>query len=225
MRIEILTLFPKMFDNFITESIIKRAIDKEIVKIGITNIRDFSKSKHKNVDDYPYGGESGMVMMVEPIVLAIEFLQKQHDFEEIIFLTPDGELYNQKIANQFSLKKSIIIICGHYKGIDERIRQNWVTREISIGDYVLTGGEIPAMILADSIIRLLPGVLNDETSALNDSFQDGLLSYPVYTRPNDFRGYKVPEILLSGNQKKIHEWKIEQQINRTKQRRPDLFKE
>jgi len=224
MRIEILSLFPKMFDPILGESIMKRSVEKGIVKIGITNIRDFSTNKHKNVDDYPYGGEAGMVMMAEPIVLAIEYLKKQEDFDEVIFLTPDGDTFTQKIANELSLKKSIILICGHYKGIDERVREHWISREISIGDYVVTGGELPAMIVTDAIVRLIPGVLNDETSALSDSFQDGLLSSPVYTRPADFRGHKVPEVLLSGNPKIIEEWKLEQQIERTKLRKPDLLK-
>lgn len=223
MRIEILSLFPKMFEPIIGDSILKRAVEKGIVKIGITNIRDFSTSKYNSVDDYPYGGEAGMVMMVEPIVLAIEHLQKQDDFEEIIFLTPDGEIFNQKIANELSMKKNVILICGHYKGVDERVREYWVTREISIGNFVLTGGELPAMIVTDAIVRLIPGVLNDETSALSDSFQDGLVSAPVYTRPSDFRGHKVPDVLLSGNPKLINDWKNNQQLLRTKIRRPEML--
>jgi tRNA (guanine37-N1)-methyltransferase len=225
MNIHILTLFPSMFQGPFNESIIKRSIEKGIVNIGITDIRDFSTNKHKNVDDYPYGGEAGMVMMAEPIVLAIEHLQKQHHWDEIIFLTPDGETLNQAIANEISLMKNIILICGHYKGIDQRVRDNWITREISMGDYVLSGGELPAMIVTDAIVRLIPGVLNDETSALSDSFQNNLLSPPVYTRPADFRGYKVPDVLLSGHQKKIDEWKHEQALQRTMKRRKDLLDE
>jgi tRNA (guanine37-N1)-methyltransferase len=225
MNIHILTLFPSMFQGPFNESIIKRSIEKGIVNIGITDIRDFSTNKHKNVDDYPFGGEAGMVMMAEPIVLAIEHLQKQHHWDEIIFLTPDGETLNQAIANEISLMKNIILICGHYKGIDQRVRDNWITREISVGDYVLSGGELPAMIVTDAIVRLIPGVLNDETSALSDSFQNNLLSPPVYTRPADFRGYKVPDVLLSGHQKKIDEWKHEQALQRTMKRRKDLLDE
>lgn len=223
MHIQILTLFPEMFQGIFSESIIKRSIDKGIVSTAITDIRDFATSKHKTVDDYPFGGEAGMVMMAEPIVLAIEHLQKQLHFDEIIFLTPDGIPFNQGIANELSMKKNIILLCGHYKGIDQRVRDHWVTREISIGDYVLSGGEIPAMVLTDAIVRLIPGVLNDETSALSDSFQNKLLSPPVYTRPADFRGYKVPDILLSGHQKNIEEWKLEQSLKRTLEKRPDLL--
>ncbi len=225
MHIEILTLFPGMFSGFLSESIIKRAIEKGLVSIGLTNIRDFSTSKHRTVDDYPFGGEAGMVMMAEPIVLAIEHLQKQNKYDEVIFLTPDGTPFHQAIANELSLKENIILLCGHYKGIDQRVRDHWVTREISIGDYVLSGGEIPAMVVTDAIARVIPGVLNDETSALSDSFQNNLLSPPVYTRPADFRGYKVPDVLLSGHQKNIDEWKLEQALKRTKQKRPDLDNE
>lgn len=212
-----------MFDGVFAESIIKRSVEKGIVEIGVTDIRDFSTNKHKSVDDYAYGGEAGMVMMAEPIVLAIESLQKLEVWDEVIFLTPDGELFNQNIANELSLKKNIILLCGHYKGIDQRVREHWITREISIGDYVVSGGEIPAMILTDALVRLIPGVLNDESSALSDSFQNNALSSPVFTRPADFRGMKVPEVLLSGNQKLIEQWKMEQSEVRTKKRRPDLF--
>ena len=224
MNIHILTLFPNMFQGAFSESIIKRAQEKGIVSIGITDIRDFSTNKHRTVDDYPYGGEAGMVMMAEPVVLAIEQLKKERDWDEIIFLTPDGETFDQGMANELSLKENIILLCGHYKGLDQRVRDHWITREISVGDYVLSGGEIPAMVVTDAIVRLIPGVLNDETSALSDSFQNKLLSPPVYTRPADFRGHKVPEILLSGHQKKIDEWKMEQAVERTKKRRPDLLK-
>jgi tRNA (guanine37-N1)-methyltransferase len=223
MHIQILTLFPEMFHGIFSESILKRSIEKGIVSTGITDIRNFSTSKHRTVDDYPFGGEAGMVMMAEPIVLAIEHLQKQRQYDEIIFLTPDGTPFHQGTANELSMKKNIILLCGHYKGIDQRVRDHWVTREISIGDYVLSGGEIPAMVLTDAIVRLIPGVLNDETSALSDSFQNKLLSPPVYTRPADFRGHKVPDVLLSGHQKKIDEWKLEQALKRTRERRPDLL--
>jgi tRNA (guanine37-N1)-methyltransferase len=223
LRIDILTIFPEMFEGPFSHSIIKRAISKGLAEIHICNIRDFSKSKHKNVDDYPFGGASGMVMMIQPIADCIEHLKSERDYDEIIFLTPDGQKYDQSTANFLSLKKNIIILCGHYKGIDERIRENYITKEISIGDYVLSGGELAAAVLADSIIRLIPGVLSDETSALSDSFQDGLLSPPVYTRPADYKGLKVPEVLLSGNEKEIKKWNIEQAIERTKARRPDLL--
>jgi tRNA (guanine37-N1)-methyltransferase len=212
-----------MFEGVINESIVRRSREKGIVEIGITDIRDFSTNKHKTVDDYPFGGEAGMVMMAEPIVLAIEHLQKQCTWDEIIFMTPDGELLNQTMANELSMKQNIILLCGHYKGIDQRVRDHWITREISVGDYVLSGGEIAAMAVMDAVIRLIPGVLNDETSALSDSFQDSLLSPPVYTRPADFRGHKVPDILLSGHKKKIDEWKYEQSLKRTAERRPDLL--
>jgi tRNA (guanine37-N1)-methyltransferase len=223
MRIDILTIFPEMFQGPFNHSIVNRAIDKKKAQIHLHNIRDYSTDKHKRVDDYPFSGGAGMVMMAEPIVSLIEKLQSERTYDEIIFMTPDGELYNQKTANILSGYQNIIILCGHYKGIDERVRENYITMEISVGDYVLSGGELGAMILADSIIRLIPGVLGDETSALSDSFQDGLLSPPVYTRPADFRGFKVPEVLMSGNEKKIAEWKYEQALNRTKLRRPQLY--
>lgn len=224
MRIDILTIFPEMFQGPFNHSIVNRAIDKKKAQIHLHNIRDYSTDKHKRVDDYPFSGGAGMVMMAEPIVSLIEKLQSERSYNEIIFMTPDGELYNQKTANILSGYQNIIILCGHYKGIDERVRENYITMEISVGDYVLSGGELGAMILADSIIRLIPGVLGDETSALSDSFQDGLLSPPVYTRPADFRGFKVPEVLMSGNERLIVEWKHEQSLLRTKARRPDLFK-
>jgi tRNA (guanine37-N1)-methyltransferase len=195
------------------------------VIIRLHNLRDWSFNKHKTVDDYSYGGGAGMVMMVEPMVMCIEELQSKTAYDEVIFLTPDGELLNQKIANQFSIKQNLLIICGHYKGIDERIRAHFITREISIGDYVLSGGELAAMVLTDAIVRLIPGVLNDETSALSDSYQDNLLSPPVYTRPADFRGWKVPDVLLSGNDKEIAKWRYEQAVERTRQRRPGLLNE
>ncbi len=218
MRIDILTIFPEIFNGPFDQSIIKRAKDKGLVEIYIHNIRDFSNDKHKRVDDYPYGGEPGMVMMIEPIANAIEWLKSQRSYDEIIFLTPDGETLTQPIANKLSLLNNMILLCGHYKGIDERVREIYITKEISIGDYVLSGGEIPAMVLVDAIVRLIPGVLGDEQSALTDSFQDGLLSHPVYTRPADFRGHKVPEILRSGNHKDIENWNIQKAIEKTKKR-------
>ncbi len=223
MNIDILSLFPEMFEGPFSHSIIKRAKAKKLVDIRLHNIRDFATNKHKQADDYPYGGGAGMVMMPQPVADNIEFLTKDQEYDEIIFTTPDGEPFNQNIANHLSTKKNLMIICGHYKGLDERIREKYITREISIGDYVLSGGELAAAVITDSLVRLLPGVLGDETSALSDSFQDGLLSAPVYTRPYDFRGMKVPDILLSGNEKKIIEWKYRQSFERTKKRRPDLL--
>ncbi|MGC6433468.1 MAG: tRNA (guanosine(37)-N1)-methyltransferase TrmD [Crocinitomicaceae bacterium] len=224
MRIDILSVVPELLESPFAASIVKRAIDKKLVEIHIHNIRDYSLNKHKNVDDYQYGGGAGMVMSVEPIARVIDKLKSERIYDEIIFMTPDGVLLDQSISNQFSLYKNIIILCGHYKGVDERIREHYITKEISIGSYVLSGGELGAAVLADSIIRLIPGVLNDETSALSDSFQDGLLSAPVYTRPADYKGWKVPEVLLSGNQKLINQWRDEQAISRTRERRPDLLK-
>jgi len=225
MRIDILTIFPEMFESPFNHSIIKRAKEKNIVDIQIHNIRDYSKNKHKRVDDYAFSGGAGMVMMIQPIADCIEELKAQRDYDEIIFMTPDGELLKQNLANEISTYKNIIILCGHYKGIDERIREQYITREISIGDYVLSGGELPAAVLCDSIIRIIPGVLNDETSALSDSFQNNLLSPPVYTRPRVYNGIAVPDILLSGDDKKIDNWKFEKSIERTKNRRPDLLKD
>jgi tRNA (guanine37-N1)-methyltransferase len=223
MRIDILTIFPEMFNGPLSLSILKRAREKGLVEIFLHNIRDYSTSKHKNVDDYPFGGKAGMVMMIEPIANCIEDLKKRVTYDEIIYTSPDGELLTQSVSNRLSLTQNLIILCGHYKGIDERIREHFITREISIGDYVLSGGELAAAVLTDSIVRLLPGVLNDETSALSDSFQDGLLSPPVYTRPAEFRGWKVPDILLSGNDKEIAQWRHEKSLERTKQRRPGLL--
>ena len=224
MRIDILTIFPEMFQGPFDHSIIKRALNKGHAEIHLHNIRDYSTDKHKRVDDYAYSVGAGMVMMAAPIASLIEKLKSERDYDEIIFMTPDGQVFNQSMANKMSSYKNIMILCGHYKGVDERIREKYITLEISVGDYVLSGGEIGAMIVADSLIRLIPGVLGDETSALSDSFQDGLLSPPVYTRPADFNGQKVPDILLSGNERKIVEWKHEQALNRTKIRRPDLYK-
>jgi len=213
-----------MFTGPFNHSIIKRAQEKGMVDICLHDIRKYATNKHKKVDDYPFGGEAGMVMMVEPIALCIEDLKSQRTYDEVIYMSPDGELLDQKLANQCSLYENIILLCCHYKGIDERIRQHFITKEISIGDYVLSGGELAAAVFCDAIIRLIPGVLNDETSALSDSFQNDLLSPPVYTRPAEFRGWEVPEILRSGNEKMIKQWQMEKAIERTKKRRPDLFK-
>jgi tRNA (guanine37-N1)-methyltransferase len=225
MRIDILTLFPEMFEGPFNCSIIKRAKEKSIVEIHIHDIRNYTTNKHRTVDDYPFGGGAGMVMMAEPIALCIEDLKSEREYDEVIYMSPDGLLLDQKLSNTCSLYNNIIILCGHYKGIDERIREHFITKEISIGDYVLSGGELAAAVFCDSIIRLIPGVLNDETSALTDSFQDNLLSPPVYTRPAEFHGWKVPEILLSGNDKLIRQWKYEKAVERTKQRRPGMIDE
>ncbi len=225
MRIDILTLFHEIFDGPLSESIMKRAIDKSMVEIFFHNIRDYSEDKHNRVDDYTFGGGAGMVMRIEPVAKLIEHLKKQREYDEIIYTTPDGELFNQRTANTLSLSKNIIILCGHYKGIDQRIRDIYITKEISIGDFVLTGGELAAAVMIDAIVRLVPGVISDETSALTDSFQDNLLSPPVYTRPADYKGHKVPEILLSGHEKKIEEWREKEAYRRTKKLRPDLLDE
>lgn len=223
MRIDILSIFPEMFEGPFGHSIVQRAKTKGLVEIEIHDIRAYATNKHKRVDDYPYGGGPGMVMMAEPLVAAIEDLKSKHTYDAVIFLTPDGEVFNQQTANRFSSYKNLLMLCGHYKGIDERIREKYITHEFSIGDYVLSGGELAAMVISDALIRLIPGVLGDETSALSDSFQDGLLSPPVYTRPANFRGEKVPDILLSGNEKAIAEWKYQKALERTRKRRPDLF--
>jgi tRNA (guanine37-N1)-methyltransferase len=222
MRIDILTVLPELLESPFQHSIMKRAQDKGLLEVVVHPVRKWAVNDYGQIDDYQYGGGAGMVMMCEPLAKAIEELSADRKYDEIIYLTPDGEQLNQKIANSLSLKGNLLMICGHYKGIDERIRQHFVTKEISIGDYVLSGGELAAAVLVDTIGRLLPGVLNDETSALFDSFQDNLLAPPVYTRPEDFRGWKVPDILLSGDHKKIDEWRLEQSVERTKQRRPDL---
>lgn len=225
MRIDILTIFPGMFEGPFNHSIIKRAIEKGLAEIHIHNIRDHATNKHRNVDDYVYGGSAGMVMMIQPIADCIDKLRAERNYDEIIFLTPDGELLDQGMANQISLNGNLIMLCGHYKGIDERIREHYITKEVSIGDYVLSGGELAAVVLTDSIIRLLPGVLNDETSALSDSFQDGLLSPPVYTRPANYHGLKVPDVLLSGNDKDIKAWNYNKALERTRLRRPGMLGE
>jgi tRNA (guanine37-N1)-methyltransferase len=223
MRIDILTILPELLQGPFSASIMKRAQDKGLTEIHIHNIRDYSTNKHKQVDDYQYGGGAGMVMSIEPIAAILDKLISERKYDEIIYMTPDGVVLDQKIANSFSLYENIIILCGHYKGVDERIREIYITKEISIGSYVLSGGELAAAVLTDSIVRLIPGVLNDETSALTDSFQDNLLSPPVYTRPPEFRGYKVPEVLLSGNFDLIEKYREEEAYKRTKERRPDLL--
>jgi len=225
MRIDIITVLPELLESPFSHSIMKRAQSRGLLEVHTHNLRQYTPYKQAQVDDYQFGGGAGMVMMPEPLALAIEALQKDRSYEEIIYMTPDGELFNQKMANKLSLKGNMIIICGHYKGIDERIRQHYITKEISIGDYVLSGGELAAAIVVDAIGRLLPGVLNDETSALFDSFQDNLLAPPVYTRPADFRGWKVPQELLSGDPKVIDAWRHEQSLKRTAERRPDLLNE
>jgi tRNA (guanine37-N1)-methyltransferase len=225
MKIDIISVVPQLMESFFAHSILKRAIEKGLLEVNIFNLRDYTTHKHGQVDDYQFGGGAGLVMMIEPLVNAIEFLQKETKYDEVIFLTPDGETFNQKTANSLSLKNNLLLICGHYKGVDQRVRDHFVTKEISIGDYVLSGGELGAAVLVDAIGRLLPGVLNDETSALTDSFQDNLLAPPVYTRPEEFRGWKVPEILMSGNHSKIEEWRYEKSVEITKEKRPDLLEE
>lgn len=222
MRIDIITVLPELLESPFSHSILKRARQRGLLDIRVYNLRDYTPYKHGQVDDYQFGGGAGMVMMPEPLANAIEKLQGETKYDEIIFLTPDGERLNQPVANQLSLKQNLLLICGHYKGIDERIREHFITQEISIGDYVLSGGELAAAVLVDAVGRLIPGVLNDETSALSDSFQDNLLAPPVYTRPADFRGWKVPDVLLGGNPKLIDEWRHEQSVKRTQERRPDI---
>jgi tRNA (guanine37-N1)-methyltransferase len=223
MRIDILTILPQLLESPFSASIMQRAKDKGHVEIHLHNIRDYSTNKHKNVDDYQYGGGAGMVMSIEPIATIIEKLKAERLYDEIIYMTPDGELFEQSACNQLSLNKNLMILCGHYKGVDERIREHYITKEISIGSYVLSGGELAAAVVVDAIVRLIPGVLNDETSALTDSFQDNLLSPPVYTRPPEFNGWKVPEVLISGDFSKIEQWREEQALKRTMERRPDLL--
>ena len=222
MRIDIITIFPEFFNSTLDFSILKKAQENKIVDIQIHNLRDYSENKQKSVDDYQFGGGAGMVMNIQPIYKCIEELKSNNSYDEIIYLTPDGQKLNQSICNNLSLKQNIILLCGHYKGIDHRIREHLITMEISIGDYVITGGELAASILTDAIVRLIPGAMSDETSALNDSFQDNLLPPPIYTRPSDFNGWKVPDVLLSGNQKEIEKWREEKSIERTNNLRPDL---
>ena len=223
MRIDIISAVPSLLKSPFADSILKRAQNKGLVEVVVHDLRDYTTNKHKKIDDYAFGGGAGMVMTIQPIDACISKLKSQRDYDEVIYMTPDGEQLNQQICNKLSSITNMIILCGHYKGIDERVRELFITREISIGDYVLSGGELGAAVLADSIIRLIPGVLNDETSALTDSFQDNLLSPPIYTRPADYNGEKVPEILTSGNERAIEEWRMEQAIERTKKRRPDLL--
>ncbi len=223
MKIDIISVVPDLLQSPFAHSIMKRARDKGLLEVNCINLRDHTTYARAQVDDYQFGGGAGMVMMIEPLVNAIESLQENTMYDEVIFLTPDGEMFNQQMANQLSLKNNLLLICGHYKGVDQRLRDNFITKEISIGDYVLSGGELAAAVLVDAIGRLLPGVLNDETSALTDSFQDNLLAPPVYTRPVEFRTWKVPDILLSGNHAKIEQWRHEQAIKRTQERRPDLL--
>ena len=225
MRIDILTVLPDLLQSPFQHSIMKRAQEKGLLEVHLHDLREFGKGPHRQVDDYQYGGGAGMVMMVEPIATCMEQLMAEREYDEIIYMTPDGEKFNQSIANQLSLKQNLMILCGHYKGVDERIREHFITMEISVGDFVLSGGELPAAVMVDAIGRLLPGVLNDETSALFDSFQDNLLAPPVYTRPSTFRDWEVPPILLSGNTKAIENWRYEQSLKRTEDRRPDLLED
>ena len=225
MRIDIITVLPEMLEGFVHESILARAQKKRLAEIHLHNLRDYSSDKWRRVDDYPYGGFAGMVMQCEPIDRAISALKAERDYDEVIFTSPDGEQFTQEVANDLSMLGNIIILCGHYKGIDQRIRDHLITREISIGDFVLTGGELVAAMIADAVVRVVPGVIGDEQSALSDCFQDDLLAAPIYTRPADYKGWKVPEILLSGNEAKIRSWELEQAIERTRRLRPDLLKE
>lgn len=225
MRIDIITCLPTILDSYFNQSIIKRAREKELVELNVHDLRDYSGKKHKQVDDYAYGFGAGMVLQIEPIDNCITSLKSQRDYDAVIYFSPDGQLFNQQMANSFSNKfKNIIMLCGHYKGVDERVREHLVDIEISIGDYVLSGGELPAAVVSDALIRLIPGVLNDETSALSDSFQDDLIAPPVYSRPSKYKDWEVPDILLSGNQQKVESWNHEQSLKRTKERRPDLYK-
>ncbi|MDE5669361.1 MAG: tRNA (guanosine(37)-N1)-methyltransferase TrmD [Duncaniella sp.] len=223
MRIDILTVLPEMIDSPLNCSILKRAQDKGLVEIAVHNLREYTTNKHRKVDDYPFGGEAGMVMQIEPVDRAIAHLKEQRDYDEVIFTSPDGETFDQPMANSLSLCENIIILCGHYKGVDYRIREHLITKEISIGDYVLTGGEIPAVVIADAVVRLIPGAIGDEQSALSDSFQDNLLAPPVYTRPAEYNGWRVPDVLLSGHKARIDDWKHEQALARTRLLRPDLL--
>lgn len=224
MHIDIITCLPKLLESPFSDSILKRAIAKGLVTVDVIDLRTYATDKHKSVDDYAYGGGAGMVMMIEPIDRCLTELRSMRQYDEIIYMSPDGEQFSQSLANELSLKKNLIILCGHYKGVDERVRLHLITREISIGDYVLSGGELAAAVVADSVIRLLPGVLSDETSALSDSFQDGLVAPPVYTRPAEYKGWKVPDILLSGHEANIEEWRHDQALERTRNRRPNLSK-
>ncbi len=223
MRIDIITALPGLLESWLNDSIMKRAQSKGVVELVVHNLRDYSTNKHKQIDDYAFGGGAGMVLGIEPIARCLDDLKQQRDYDDVIYMAPDGEVLRQPLANKLSVKRNLVILCGHYKGVDERVREHLVTREISIGDFVLSGGELAAAVLVDAIVRLVPGVLNDETSALSDSFQDNLLAPPVYTRPADFNGWKVPEILMSGNTPAIEKWRHEQALKRTAERRPDLL--
>lgn len=224
MRIDFLTVVPEMLEPFINRSILKRATDKGLAEFHIHNLRDYTTSRHRKVDDYPFGGEAGMVMQIQPIDACISALKRERDYDEVIFTTPDGEQFDQPMANQLSMLGNVIILCGHYKGVDYRVREHLITKEISIGDYVLTGGELPAAVIADAIVRIIPGVIGDEQSALSDSFQDSLLAPPVYSRPAEYNGWRVPDILLSGHEAKIAEWRYDQALERTRRLRPDLLR-
>ena len=224
MRIDIITCLPRLLESPFADSILQRAQDKGLVEVVVHDLRKYSLDKHHRVDDYAFGGGAGMVLMMEPIVRCFDALKSEREYDEIIYMSPDGELFSQAMANELSLKGNLMILCGHYKGVDERIREHYITKEISIGDYVLSGGELAAAVVADAVIRLLPGVLSDETSALTDSFQDGLVAPPVYTRPAEFEGFKVPEVLLSGHKKNIEDWRFEQSVKRTEEKRPNQKK-
>lgn len=225
MRIDIITCLPRLLESPFSHSILQRAQDKGLVQVQVHDLRDYAINKHRQVDDYSYGGGAGMVLMIEPIDKCITALRKERDYDEVVYMSPDGETWNQAAANAMAMKNNLIILCGHYKGVDERVREHLITKEVSIGDYVLSGGELAAAVVADSIIRLIPGVLSDESSALTDSFQDGLLAAPVYTRPAVYKDWPVPDVLLSGHEAKINAWRFEQSISRTKSRRPDLLDE
>jgi tRNA (guanine37-N1)-methyltransferase len=224
MRIDIITCLPKLLESPFADSILKRAQERGLVEIHVHDIREYSTNKHRKIDDYAYGGGAGMVLQIEPIARIIDELKEQRSYDEVIFMTPDGKQFDQNMANEMALKGNLIMLCGHYKGVDERVREHYITKEVSIGDFVISGGELAAAVMTDAVVRLLPGVLNDETSALTDSFQDGLLAPPVYTRPADYKGMKVPEVLLSGHEQKIEDWRFEQAVAKTKARRPDLLK-
>ncbi len=225
MRIDIITVLPRLIESPFSDSILKRAQTKGLVEVNVIDLRQYSTNKHKTIDDYAFGGGAGMVMMIEPIDRCISALKAERTYDEIIYMSPDGQLFSQSIANELSLTKNLILLCGHYKGVDERVREHLVTRELSIGDYVLSGGELAAAVISDAVIRLIPGVLSDETSALSDSFQDNLIAPPVYTRPAEYNGWKVPDVLLSGHEAKIEAWRSDQALQRTKNRRPELFKQ
>ena len=224
MRIDIITCLPRLLESPFSDSILKRAVEKGLVTVKVHDLRDYSTNKHRTTDDYAFGGGAGMVMMIEPIDRCITHLRSERNYDDIIYMSPDGDLLTQPIANQLSLKQNLILLCGHYKGVDERVREQLITRELSIGDYVLSGGELAAAVVADAVIRLIPGVLSDETSALTDSFQDGLVAPPVYTRPAEYKGWKVPDVLMSGHEANIEEWRHEKAMERTQKRRPDLLK-